>query len=170
MNLVNLFEGRNDADHFDALHRTGFFGSQGAGCIILAQDTGRILICHRSEDVQEPGTWGVWGGAIDNEEDPRAAAIREVREECGYSGPISAMEPLYIFSKGSFSYYNFLAIVQKEFTPHLDWESQGFRWCQFGRWPKPLHFGLVSLFSDGASVDKIKAAIAQCRPKAPTQP
>jgi 8-oxo-dGTP pyrophosphatase MutT (NUDIX family) len=159
----------NDRDHARALRDTGFWGSAGAGCIFLARDTNRILLCHRSNlpppyTVEQPGTWGNWGGAIDPSEDPADAARREAEEELGYDGDGLELIPLYVFSKetrngGTFRYHNFLAIVDEEFTPVLNWEAQGYRWCEWGQWPQPLHFGLQALFGDPASVQKIKLAM-----------
>jgi 8-oxo-dGTP pyrophosphatase MutT (NUDIX family) len=163
MRITDLFESEDyddQSEHFDALHRTGFFGAAGAGCIFVARSTGRILIAHRSDAVEQPGTWGGWGGAINRGEDPAAAVRREVSEEAGYHGHYDLI-PLYVFAKNTFRYYNFLVEVDDEFTPELDWETQGYVWCEFGRWPKPLHFGLVALFSDPASVRKIKDAVMQ---------
>ncbi len=158
MKLTHLFE--NNAEHFDALNRTGFFGAAGAGCVFLARDTGNILIAHRSEAVEQPGTWGGWGGAINRGEDPVAAVRREVSEEAGYHEHYE-LEPLFIFEKGTFKYYNFLVVVDHEFTPELDWETQGFKWCKWGQWPQPLHFGLISLFGDAPSAAKIQKAISE---------
>ena len=141
----------SDKEHRAALNQTGFWGKQGAGCLFLATDTGRICIAHRSQAVEQPGTWGTWGGAIDSGEDPAAAVRREVKEEAGYTGKLNLI-PLYVFSHPSgFKYYNFLALVDKEFTPITDWETQGSAWFDYGRWPKPLHPGLVTLLSDSAS-------------------
>lgn len=137
----------NDAQHAAALRDTGFWGRAGAGALVLAADTGRILLPHRSMRVEQPGTWGVWGGAIDPGEDPMAAARREVEEEAGASG-IVEMVPLYVFRKGDFKYHNFLAVVPSEFTPRLNWETQGYKWVEYGDWPSPLHFGLVSLLAN----------------------
>lgn len=149
----------NDAEHAAALHSTGFWGKQGAGCIILAKSTGRILLPHRSIHVQEPNTWGVWGGAIDSDEDPRSAARREAEEEAGYSGSIQ-MIPLSVFSKGDFRYHNFLAIVEDEFQPRLNWETQGFVWTTLDDLPSPLHFGLKYVLSqDSAKIRKIIDAL-----------
>jgi len=159
MRVRDLFEAHPDAEHFDALDRTGFFGAAGAGCVFLAMDTGRLLIAHRSMHVEQPDTWGGWGGAINRGENPEEAVRREVAEEAGYHGHFE-MEPLFVFAKGTFRYYNFLVIVDQEFTPTLDWETQGFEWCEWGHWPQPLHFGLISLFSDPASAAKIKAEIS----------
>ena len=159
MILNELFEAHPDDEHFDALARTGFFGAAGAGCIFLARSTGRILISHRSPDVEQPGTWGTFGGAVNRGEDATTAVRREVSEEAGYHGQYDLI-PLFVFQSGTFRYSNFLAEVEEEFTPILDWESQGYIWCDFGDWPEPLHFGLVSLLNDPASVAKIKAAAA----------
>lgn len=145
-----IFE--SDEEHQQALDQTGFWGRAGAGCLIVAKDTGRICIAHRSQHVEQPGTWGTWGGAIDQGEDPKVAAAREVQEEAGYHGKMSLI-PLYVFKHHSgFRYYNFLAVVEREFSPSLDWETQGYRWVEFGTWPKPLHHGLVSLLNDPASI------------------
>jgi len=141
----------SDEEHRAALNQTGFWGKQGAGCLFLAKDTGRICIAHRSQAVEQPGTWGTWGGAIDSGEDPVKAIRREVKEEAGYTGQLDLI-PLFIFSHPSgFKYYNFLALVDKEFTPITDWETQNSAWFDYGRWPKPLHPGLVTLLSDLAS-------------------
>ena len=73
-------DGQNRRDHGLALEETGFWGRQAAGCLFLAKNTGRILIAHRSWAVLEPGTWGGFGGAIDEGEDPAEAARREALE------------------------------------------------------------------------------------------
>lgn len=128
--------------HTNSLHRTGFWGEQGAGCIFLAKDTKRIGLSLRSKNVQEANTWGGWGGAIDSNETPEKAVRREVWEESGYTGHLDLM-PLATFSRGKFKYYNFLAIVDREFKPRLDpFETQDYKWVEFGQWPRPLHFGL----------------------------
>lgn len=141
----------NDAEHRRELERTGFWGKQGAGCIILAKDTKRICLPHRSSYVEQPDTWGTWGGAIDSGEDPKVSAIRELREEAGYNGKLELI-PLYVFKHPSgFTYYNFLALVEEEFAPKLDWETQGYRWVKYGDWPHPLHNGLKLLLGDPES-------------------
>ena len=156
MRAYELYE--NDADHRQALNQTGFWGRRGAGCIIMANDTKRFCIAHRSQYVEQPNTWGTWGGAIDGGEDPKIAAAREVKEEAGYQGAMQ-MIPLYVFKHSSgFTYYNFLAIVEIEFEPQLDWESQGFKWVEFGQWPSPLHPGLELLLSDPASIRTLQQA------------
>ena len=150
---ISEFIVENDAEHRKNLERTGFWGKRGAGCLFQAVDTGRICIAHRSNYVEEPNTWGTWGGAIDGTETPKQAVKREAREESGYTGKMKLI-PMYVFKHSSgFVYYNFLALVETEFKPKLDWETQGYKWVQYGQWPKPPHKGLVLLLNDRNSVE-----------------
>jgi 8-oxo-dGTP pyrophosphatase MutT (NUDIX family) len=156
MRVLDLFE--DDSKHRQALKQTGFWGRRGAGCVIMARDTGRFCIAHRSSRVEQPGTWGTWGGAIDEGEDPAQAARRELAEEAGYTGAMKLV-PLYVFKHESgFTYYNFLAIVEQEFRPKLDWETQGYDWVEYGAWPSPLHPGLKAVLSDPHSVEVMRRA------------
>lgn len=153
INLEKLLENYDDL-HRQALDATGFWGKQGAGCIVMAKDTGRLLIAHRSAHVEQPNTWGTWGGAIDPGENPKQAAGREVKEEMGYHGRIAPIA-MYVFKSGTFQYHNFLVIVDTEFEPELNWENQGYEWVEFGDWPEPMHFGLKSfLENSGQEIKK----------------
>jgi 8-oxo-dGTP pyrophosphatase MutT (NUDIX family) len=156
--LFTLME--NDDDHARALEQTGYWGAQAAGSIFLARATKRFLIAHRSRAVEQPGTWGTWGGAIDSGENPEEGARREAMEEAGHAGHLT-MIPLYVFKDKNFRYSNFLAVVDKEFAPELNWETQGYEWCEFGQWPQPLHFGLQALLKDRRSIATIRKVLAQ---------
>lgn len=147
----------NYNDFFSEQQRQ-YWGRQGAGCIFLAKDTGRILLAHRSSDgsVEEPGTWGTWGGKLDHGENPKDAVAREVEEETGYTG-IKKIHLLYIFKDEDFEYYNYLVVVPFEFTPQLNWENDHSKWVSFGEWPEPMHFGLQALLSHAGT--KIKHII-----------
>jgi 8-oxo-dGTP pyrophosphatase MutT (NUDIX family) len=148
--LVDKISGvlkESDSEHGDALVKTGFWGKQGAGCIFMAKTTGRLLLPLRSAMVLQPETWGVWGGAIDSGENPSQAVSREASEEVGFRGIIEKLIPLYVYKdqKSGFQYHNFLAVVDDEFDPKLNWETDKYKWVEYGRWPSPLHFGLKSL-------------------------
>lgn len=161
MRYKNLIE--NDREHQQALQDTGFWGRAGAGCIFIAKDTGRILLNHRSRYVEQPGTWGVWGGAIDSRETPIQAVKREAQEESGYIPDDSSIIPIYVFhdEKSGFKYYNFIVLTDDEFTPKIpissQWETQGWKWVEFGNWPSPLHFGVKAILNDSKSVSIIKS-------------
>lgn len=155
----------SDKDHSEALKRTGFWGARAAGCIFLARSTGRLMLAHRSDAVQEPNTWGTWGGAMDGREGPKSAVLREVKEEAGYQGKVKLL-PLAVFTSGTFKYHNFLAVVADEFEPELNWETQGHRWFRPGRWPRPLHPGMKFLLAN-STADIVKA-IEEYGPQAST--
>ena len=55
-----------------------------------------------------------------------------------------------MYKDGSFSYYNFFGIVQKEFSPSLNWETESFKWMTYDELlalPRK-HFGLVALLKN----------------------
>lgn len=151
-------EDPDDDLHHAARRETGFFGRQAAGAVIVAADTGRVLLMLRSEEVLESGTWGNCGGAHHAEEEPSAAARREIREETGWAGHDAdlAVVPAYEFRSGGFVYRNFVAVVPEEFEPILGWEADEHRWCDPAMLPEPLHFGMVALFADDDSLALIR--------------
>lgn len=162
MRYNQLIENDDEEEHQKALQDTGFWGRAGAGCIFIAKDTGRILLNHRSKYVEQPGTWGVWGGAIDSNESPIQAVKREAQEESGYTPDNSSIILIYVFhdQKSGFKYYNFIVLTPNEFKPNIpidsQWETQGWEWVTFGDWPSPLHFGVTSILNDTKSLEIIK--------------
>lgn len=150
-----------DKEHEKTLVETGFWGKYGAGCLILSSNTRRFLLPYRSSQVEQPNTWGTWGGAIDPNENPEKAVIREIREETGYRGTIEKLIPLVVYKKDAFRYHNFIAVVNHEFSPTLNWETQKYVWCKFGDWPTPLHFGLKFVLMDPGSLTKLRQAAGQ---------
>lgn len=165
--LVDLLtEVNDDAEHRAVLRKTGFWGKRGAGCLILAKSTNRILVPFRSVAVEQPNTWGTIGGAIDSDEEPKDAVKREAMEECGYTGKILKIVPLYVFKKavvtgGEFQYHNFLVVIPDEFTPALNWETEKFEWVTLDGLMdlQPKHFGLKDLLTH--SMNDIKREIEE---------
>ena len=138
----------NDIEHNKALEKTGFWGKQAAGCLIMAKSTGRFLVQKRGQ-VEQPNTWGTWGGAIDVGNTPIDTIYNEFEEETGHSSnEIEDLIPLHTYTHPTgFKYYNYLAIVEDEFLPHINnsLEVIDYKWVNFGQWPEPLHFGLIEL-------------------------
>lgn len=52
--------------------------------VILHQGRG-VLLQHRDDkpDIRWPGAWAIFGGHLEDDEDPEAGAIREIEEELG---------------------------------------------------------------------------------------
>lgn len=162
MKYSQLLENNNDEQHRQALNDTGFWGKAGAGVIFIAKNTGRMLLNHRSRFVEQPGTWGVWGGAIDQNERPLDAAKREAKEEAGVMIRNDQIIPIYVFhdTNSGFKYYNFIVVVDNEFNPNIppetSWETQGYKWAEYTKLPQPLHFGVTAILNDPKSLDIIK--------------
>lgn len=137
------------AKKFISLLEREFHGSQGAGILFLCPSSGRILLVKRSQEVNEPGTWGIIGGAIDPGENPLEAALREAEEEIGVSSTRGLrLVPAFVFSQGDFRYHNFLGVVPKEFEPRLNWEADGYVWASLDGLPGNLHFGVKALLKN----------------------
>lgn len=148
----------DDREHQRALDETGFWGRQGAGLIIMCSATGRVLLPFRSAQVEQPHTWGTWGGAIDEGEDPKTAATREMREESGIRIDPRSVTKLFVFRKGTFTYTTFLALVAEEFKPRLDMETERAEWFALDSLPSPLHFGLRAVLDDSKARAVIETA------------
>lgn len=153
------------SDDYEAgqhLARTGFWGAEAAGCLIMCRSTGSLLILLRSWDVQEPNTWGIPGGARKRSEPTLAStALTETYEETQLAPDLvdlatgnvlkpaqvkrlrTDIQPLDLFTKGTFRYATFMALLASEKTPVLNWENEDYVWAPFnGRFwdlPAPLH-------------------------------
>lgn len=124
---------------------------RGAGILLVAQDTGRVLLLKRGRDVRsDPMTWAVPGGKVDPGETARAAAMRELDEEAGWPGTMAVMkDPVFVFDeRPGFEFLTYLGFVKEEFDPQLNRESDDAGWFSLSKLPRPLHPGVKSLFRD----------------------
>jgi len=142
--------------HGRALAETGFWGRRGAGCVVYARSTGRYLLQLRSSEVLQAGTWGVWGGAIDQGHSAEDCVLAELHQETGFEGIVDLHFLIdYVDEKSGFVYSNYLAVIDDEFEPRLNWEGEDFGWFEQGEWPSPLHFGLAFLLEEVTDPAKI---------------
>jgi len=118
-----------------------------AGALIVAKNTGRVMLNLRSRFTSHNGTWSFWGGMVLPDENIIEGLSRELAEEMGAIPDIIEVLPLDIYhsADGQFQYYTMLIVVQDEFVPILNKESDGYCWCRIGKWPKPLHSGAKKL-------------------------
>jgi poly(A) polymerase len=164
--LTQKLQQEYDEDDFSQ-EEPKYWGSEAAGCIFIAKDTGRILLAKRSSEedpeygVKEPGTWGTWGGKVDWGETPKDAVVREIDEEVGYDSDYK-LAHLWTYEdhEEGFQYHNFLVVVSNEFKPKLNWENEGSRWVEYGHWPHPMHFGLKALIQHaGSKIERVVGLI-----------
>lgn len=143
-----MFEKETKYTVYDNSKGGKFWGDTGAGILPICRSSGKILIPMRSKEVNEPHTWGVFGGKVDGNETPLQAAERELVEETEYKGKYEII-PAYVFEAptGDFEYHNFIGIVEEEFVPEFNWETDFAKWMTLGELmaAKPKHFGLKKL-------------------------
>ena len=150
------------SQHIEAYARTGFWGvNGGAGGILLARQTGRLLLAQRSHRVLQPGTWGTIGGALDQGENPAMAVVREVEEEIGFRVQHEDLHLCYVFrdQRSGFTYYNYSVLIDEEQQPTPNWEVSNHAWIEFGAWPDPLHFGMRAWLQDRQGVETLQALV-----------
>lgn len=125
---------------------TKYWGKRGAGILVFCSKTRRFLLLKRSAYVNEPGTWNLISGSIEEKESPYLAALRELKEETKAKSIKLRKTPINIFKDGSFSFYSFLGIVEEEFTPVLNWENTSYIWIKKEDFNSlNLHFGIKNL-------------------------
>lgn len=127
---------------------------KGAGCMIMARRSGRFLMCKRGLDTPYPDTWATWGGKTEFDESAEETARREAFEETGHriEGPV---EHLFHFELATFSFDTFVAIVDDEFTPHLNNEASDACWMTLEEIPDNIHDGLKAILEDKITVNRL---------------
>jgi 8-oxo-dGTP pyrophosphatase MutT (NUDIX family) len=124
------------------MRATEFTQPGAAGCIIVAEDTGRWCLQQRSDTVSDPGLWSTWGGGREPGETLEQAVRRELAEEGGYTGPLK-LKHLHT----SPQYATYIAFVPQEFEPEINFESKDWCWTDQDQLPEPMHPGLVEALS-----------------------
>lgn len=151
----------------EACREEGYYGRGGSGMMFVCSEDGTLLLLLRSAWVAQPGTWGIPGGALDEDYHPTpidpplddseenevkslAAGKREVVEECGSLPPGYTDGQVVGRSKYEdcgFVYVTRIVDITKEqkdgwdLVSH-DGETDEFRWFPRGRLPGNLHFGV----------------------------
>lgn len=162
-----------------------YWGKVGAGLLVFDRETCKVLVQHRSADVNEPNTWGIVGGAVSAnrpeygigeqfkdigvpEEDIRRAAVEEFKEETGFDGDVKIVSKFYKFEAPGFEYHSYVAFVNRKFDPKNTWESQGYEWmdiddllnCASKQCDKDLH----PAFAQTLRIDSVKQDLmSACR-------
>lgn len=114
--------------------------SLAAGCLFYCPSTGRILLVKRSLDSDDPGTWALLGGGIEEGESPEEGLRRELSEEaCIVKCPELRHVHNDVRSEDDFAYLTYICEVNREFEPRLNHEHTDYQWCDKDGLPEGLH-------------------------------
>jgi dATP pyrophosphohydrolase len=109
-----------------------------------------LVFVHRGDEalvllrVPDDSYWHVVAGAVEEGESPRAAAMRELREETGLTAEVHALERRYRWTARGGEVEGECYAVQAPagWEPELNEEHSTYRWCSFAeaaelvRWPE----------------------------------
>ena len=128
-----------------------------SGALFYTLDTNRFLFLHRSNGKQA-NMWGIVGGTNQNTETPWEGLKREIQEEIGSIPKIKKTLPLetFVSNDEQFEFHTYIVVVQSEFIPVLNSEHNGYAWCSFSKWPKPLHLGLRNTLQNKVNLLKLE--------------
>lgn len=134
---------------------TKYWGNFAAGILPICTVTKRILLGFRGLEANEPHTWGLFGGKLDDDEDAsqlQEVALRELYEETRYRGEIKLL-PAYVYKDTShkFEYHNYIGLVNEEFKTRLNWENEKTEWFTYQQvldLKYDLHFGVSKWIND----------------------
>jgi len=131
-----------------------------SGALFYTLDTNRFLFLHRTQG-KRANLWGLVGGTNEGTETPWEGLRREIEEEIGFLPDIKKTLPLesFISSDSHFHFHTYLCIVDDEFVPNLNDEHNGYAWCAFTKWPKPLHHGLRNTLQSKVNLNKLETVI-----------
>lgn len=164
MNIIKFFEYFGDGEYaqYDNKFNSTFWGNMAAGCLPFAITTKRFLLCFRSKYVNEPHTYGLWGGKVDNDDNIISTIKKELYEESGFNSNINLI-PIFVYENAekTFKYHNFIGIIKNEFTPILNWESDDYKWVTYNELLDITHKhpGLDLLLKDKKTLSIIKKII-----------
>lgn len=116
---------------------------QSVGCFVVALDTKHVLLGRRSEHVGDPNLWGTFGGGVDPGETLEQALYRELQEEAGFTGQFHTLSNVWTNKRPAYHYHNFIGVLEREFTPKLNYETSVHLWFDPCKFPRPLHPGVV---------------------------
>jgi 8-oxo-dGTP pyrophosphatase MutT (NUDIX family)/2'-5' RNA ligase len=143
----------------------GKWGSSASGVLFLSSDN-RVLLLKRSGDVEDPGFWGIPGGAIPVDDqtgekrNSMDSALAEAEEELGgIPAGATPAEPV-VFKDGDFTFETFLFRTpdSKFEAGDLGWESDNAAWFPLSDLPSPLHPGVKWAIGQlGLKAHKFKA-------------
>lgn len=122
-----------------------------ACAIVLAEDTGRVLVKQCVPADGADPEWGTWTADVPAGQSPLQVAINTIAERCTYEGDL-ALSRLTPFSDARFFVqHNYVAVVPREFEPRIGAGCPAHQWCELDQLPRPLTPALAHLLDRSGS-------------------
>ncbi len=122
------------------------WGKRAAGILFQRDDDGRVLLALRSQDVMDPGLWGIPGGRVEPGEQDIDSAFIEAAEELGTLSPKFEVVGEYPYRSGDFTYTTFHVMISGDdanvWVPVLNWENDDWGWFAAHTIPENIHPGV----------------------------
>lgn len=130
-----------------------------SGAFIYCINTERFLFLYRKKS-KNSNVWGLVGGTNEKDESLGNGLLREIHEEIG-EVDIKKIIPLetFVSKDDHFLFHTYLCLVEKEFSPILNCEHNGYAWVSLGKWPRPLHHGLKNTLNNKINQIKIETIL-----------
>lgn len=110
-----------------------------AGVLIKAKDTNRVLLVLRNSICDEPNTWALVSGGINDGEDVLEGLKREVYEELSVNPDIIKYDFNSTEKGDGFDFFYYEGFTEHEFLPILNEEHDDFGWFDENDLPSPLY-------------------------------
>jgi hypothetical protein len=133
-----------------------------ACAIMLAEDTGRVLV---KQCVAADGAgleWSTWTADVLAGQSPLQVAINTIAERCAYEGDLALSRLTPFCDARLFVQHNYVAVVPREFEPRIDDGCPGYQWCDLDRLPQPLSPALAHLLDRSGSDVRAMADLHKC--------
>lgn len=126
------------------------WGTNGAAGLLLTDPERGVLLQHRASWTHQGGTWALPGGAIQDGESPRAAAIREACEEAAVCEDAIRVTSATTVDHGGWGYTTVLATVRRPVRERvMTDESAELRWVRAEEVAAfPLHEDFAAAWPD----------------------
>ena len=100
---------------------------------VLVKVGKKMLLGKRSREVANAGQWGLFGGSIEEGEDPKEGALRELEEEAGLSAKKGELKLLWrgkhpSDDKKHSYFYGWDAKGKVRDKVRINWETEEFGW------------------------------------------
>lgn len=149
-----------------------YWGNEAAGVILFDPRNRKFGLGLRSAMVDQPGTLGSFGGAMESGDSVLETIQNEVMEELGYFMPPDLVElPRFEDNDKGFQYHNHIMTIDPQFfDPQLNWENEDIVWLSYSQLKSvehdKLHFGMQWLLEQEPVHDIMKKHVIQHTPTA----